>query len=70
MSKGFYARLRNERKDDDDLAACIERVVNQLQDTSTSNDRPGMLLGKFSPVKRAAWLVLSPVPLIEDLMLP
>jgi len=51
MSKGFYARLRDDRGDDDALAACIERVVNQLQDTSTSNDRPGMLLGKIQSGK-------------------
>jgi len=51
MSKGFYARLRDEREDDDALAACIERVVNQLQDTSTSNDRPGILLGKIQSGK-------------------
>ncbi len=51
MSKGFYARLRDDRGDDDALAACVERVVNQLQDTSTSNDRPGMLLGKIQSGK-------------------
>ena len=27
----FYARLRERRGDDDELAACIERVVNQLE---------------------------------------
>jgi len=44
MPGGFYARLRDTREDDDALAACIDRVVKQLEDTSTSGDRPGMLL--------------------------
>lgn len=39
MLRGFYARLRDERDDDDALAACIERVVNQLHHVSTSDDR-------------------------------
>lgn len=48
---GFYARLREKRKDDDALAACIERVVNQLEAISTTTDRPGMLLGKIQSGK-------------------
>ncbi|VVD64658.1 hypothetical protein PPN31114_00284 [Pandoraea pneumonica] len=47
----FYARLRNQRGDDDELAACIERVVNQLEEASTTSDRPGMLLGKIQSGK-------------------
>ncbi|KZB62232.1 hypothetical protein AUP42_04580 [Thalassospira lucentensis] len=49
--QGFYARLRDKRKDDDSLAECIERVVNQLEKVSTSGDRPGMLLGKIQSGK-------------------
>lgn len=56
LAKGFYARLREARRDDDDLAACIERVVNQLEDTSTSSDRPGMLLGKIQSGKTRAFV--------------
>lgn len=48
---GYYARLRDKRKDDDELAACVERVVNQLEAESTTSDRPGMLLGKIQSGK-------------------
>jgi hypothetical protein len=56
MTAGFYARLRDTRKDDDALAACIDRVVKQLEDTSTSGDRPGMLLGKIQSGKTRAFV--------------
>ncbi len=53
---GFYARLRDSREDDDALAACVDRVVKQLEDTSTSGDRPGMLLGKIQSGKTRAFV--------------
>src|ERR1700733_11180021 len=56
MTTGFYARLRDSRKDDEELAACIDRVVKQLEDTSTSGDRPGMLLGKIQAGKTRAFV--------------
>lgn len=56
MTTNFYARLRDSRKDDDALAACIDRVVKQLEDTSTSGDRPGMLLGKIQSGKTRAFV--------------
>jgi hypothetical protein len=56
MTSAFYARLRNSRQDDDALAACIDRVVKQLEDTSTSGDRPGMLLGKIQSGKTRAFV--------------
>lgn len=56
METGFYARLRNYRKDNDALAACIDRVVNQLDDFSTTSDRPGMLLGKIQSGKTRAFI--------------
>jgi len=56
MTIGFYARLRDTRKDDDALAACIDRVVKQLEDFSTSGDRPGMLLGKIQSGKTRAFV--------------
>lgn len=52
----FYARLREKRGDDDELAACIERVVNQLESASTTGDRPGMLLGKIQSGKTRAFV--------------
>lgn len=56
MTKGFYSILRNKRGDDDELAACIDRVVKQLEDTSTTGDRPGMLLGKIQSGKTRAFV--------------
>lgn len=56
MTTGFYARLRESRRDDDELAACIDRVVKQLEDTSTTGDRPGMLLGKIQSGKTRAFV--------------
>jgi hypothetical protein len=56
MTTGLYARLRDSREDDDALAACIERVVNQLESTSTNGDRPGMLLGKIQSGKTRAFV--------------
>lgn len=56
MTTGFYARLRNLRKDDDELAACIDRVVKQLENTATTSDRPGMLLGKIQSGKTRAFV--------------
>ncbi len=53
---GFYPRLRDARKDDDDLQICIENVVNKLEDTQTSEDRPGMLLGKIQSGKTRGFL--------------
>src|ERR1700761_2795280 len=52
----FYARLRQSRQDGDDLAACIERVINQLDETRTTSDRPGMLLGKIQSGKTRGFL--------------
>ncbi len=56
MTAGFYSRLRESRQDDDQLAACIDRVVKQLEDTSTTGDRPGMLLGKIQSGKTRAFV--------------
>lgn len=52
---GFYARLRDRRDDDDALQACIERVVDQLEQAEDP-DRPGMLLGKIQSGKTRAFL--------------
>lgn len=55
-SMNFYARLRERRKDDDALAACVERVINQLERSATTSDRPGMLLGKIQSGKTRAFV--------------
>jgi hypothetical protein len=56
MATTFYSTLREDRKDDDELAACIDRVVVQLEDTSTDSQRPGMLLGKIQSGKTRAFV--------------
>jgi hypothetical protein len=52
----FYARLREKRNDSEQLSTCIERVVNQLEDTSTTSDRPGILLGRIQSGKTRAFV--------------
>ena len=54
MPQDFMARLRAKREDDDDLAKCIENVVEQLETVSTTGDQPGMLLGKIQSGKTLA----------------
>jgi hypothetical protein len=56
MTTGFYSRLRESRNDDERLAACIDRVVKQLEDILTTGDRPGMLLGKIQAGKTRAFI--------------
>lgn len=53
---GFYARLRDKRKDDLLLQDCIETVVNRLDESGTSADQPGMLLGKIQSGKTRGFL--------------
>lgn len=52
---GFYARLRDERQDDEPLQTCIDRVVAKLDD-AVDPDKPGMLLGKIQSGKTRAFL--------------
>jgi hypothetical protein len=52
----YYARLKSYRNDDDALAGCIARVMNQLESNNTSGDRPGMLLGKIQSGKTRAFV--------------
>lgn len=54
--QGFYPRLRDRRNDDIDLQDCIETVVNRLEQTQTSEDKPGMLLGKIQSGKTRGFL--------------
>jgi len=53
MTAGFYARLRDTRKDDDALAACLDRVVKQLEDTSPPGIGRAFFWAKYSRAKRA-----------------
>ncbi|WP_139253299.1 Z1 domain-containing protein [Burkholderia ubonensis] len=52
---GFYSRLREDREDDEALQACIENVVDQLDDAIDPN-KPGMLLGKIQSGKTRGFL--------------
>ena len=52
----FYARLKSFRNDSDELANCIERVVQRLDKSVTSDNRPGMLLGKIQSGKTRAFV--------------
>lgn len=54
--QGFYARLRDTSKHDTDLQDCIESVVNRLEDSNTSENKPGMLLGKIQSGKTRGFL--------------
>jgi hypothetical protein len=53
---GFYPRLRDQRRDDPELQDCIETVVNRLEQHQTSEDKPGMLLGKIQSGKTRGFL--------------
>lgn len=53
---GFYARLRDQREDDQALQDCIEEVTNRLDASITSTDKPGMLLGKIQSGKTRGFL--------------
>ena len=52
----FYERLKSFRNDNDDLADCVKRVVDKLVKSNTSDDRPGMLLGKIQSGKTRAFV--------------
>ena len=54
--QGFYPRLRDTRNDDPELQNCIEKVVNKLSESTTSEDNPGMLLGKIQSGKTRGFL--------------
>lgn len=53
---GFYARLADRRKDDRALRDCVENVVDQLESNKTSEQRPGMLLGRIQSGKTRAFI--------------
>lgn len=56
QSSTFYPRLKNFRGDDDTLSSCINNVVRQLENSTTSSDKPGMLLGKIQSGKTRAFV--------------
>lgn len=53
---GFYERLRERRGDDNPLRDCVMTTISKLQSTSTTSDRPGMLLGKIQSGKTRAFI--------------
>jgi Z1 domain len=56
LGSDFFGRLKSYRNDDDELSNCISKVVEQLEKTQTSGDRPGMLLGKIQSGKTRAFV--------------
>jgi hypothetical protein len=53
---GFYSRLRSFRNDDEALANCVSRVMDNLEKYKTSGDQPGMLLGRIQSGKTRAFV--------------
>lgn len=52
----FYPRLKSLRNDDEELAACITRIVDKLEAGGTTGQKPGMLLGKIQSGKTRAFV--------------
>lgn len=52
----FYENLNERRKDTVDLQNKIFETVDKLESTSTSSDRPGVLLGKIQSGKTRAFI--------------
>ncbi len=52
----FYDQMAANRGDDVELRSKIEEVVEQLQQQSTSTNRPGILLGRVQSGKTRAFL--------------
>jgi len=55
-ASSFYPRLQSYRQDNEELAACIKNVVDQLDTSTTTDSRPGMLLGKIQSGKTRAFI--------------
>jgi len=53
---GFYARLRESSHHDIKLQECVKEVVDRLEAIQTSQDQPGMLLGKIQSGKTRGFL--------------
>lgn len=57
LQKGnFYNTLTANRKDDEELKACIEDTVEKLMASDTSTKKPGILLGKVQSGKTRTFL--------------
>lgn len=52
----FYTRLATRRNDDERLSNCVEEVISKLESMPTSEDRPGMLLGRIQSGKTRAFI--------------
>lgn len=53
---GIYARLAARRGDSVDLQACVQDVLDNLEQQPTSQSRPGMLLGRIQSGKTRAFI--------------
>jgi len=53
---GIYARLAGRRGDSPQLQQCIQEVLEKLESQPTSEDRPGMLLGRIQSGKTRAFI--------------
>lgn len=52
----FYSRLKSFRNDTDDLEHCIQNVIEKLETSITSYQRPVMLLGRIQSGKTRAFV--------------
>lgn len=56
VTKGFYDRLKEIRKDGEDLAQCVGETVSRMETSVTSEKKPGILLGKIQSGKTRAFV--------------
>jgi hypothetical protein len=52
----FYPVFANQQEYNDEMRTCVETVVDRLLSTETTDDRPGMLLGKIQSGKTRAFM--------------
>ncbi|HCR2979373.1 hypothetical protein HAP49_02585 [Serratia marcescens] len=52
----FYSRICDKQQYDKELEKCIFQVVSKLEETTTSTDSPGVLLGKIQSGKTRGFL--------------
>jgi len=52
----FFQTLQTKNHYDEDMRACIKKTVEKLLESSTTFDRPGMLLGKIQSGKTRTFL--------------
>jgi len=52
----YYSKVAEKRNDSEELRACVEAVVENLKNGTTSVTKPGMLLGKIQGGKTRAFI--------------